>query len=219
MPDLTPYNVLIGAAIAGCSAIVGGVIGGCFTIVGVRLTMGHQYRLEVLRDRQALRNATRDRLRDAYTTVFLAAAKMDAIAQRTLGLWNGKEKAQALNEDLRALNTELSRAGIHVLLEQHATEVEATYNEVRQAFVNFQNQYVVLQQNLTDDRMEQLDEVRRQRDALSALVEDLRKVMLHSLAPLNEPIPGADQARRHWWAWWQLTPDEGSDRALLEKRQ
>ncbi len=68
-----------------------------------RLTQQHQLRLDVLKDARALRDAKRDRLQDTYTTVFLAAANMDAIAQRTLGLWGSKEQVQTLNEQLQAL--------------------------------------------------------------------------------------------------------------------
>src|SRR5712691_1384522 len=94
MPDLTPYLSLIGVA-----------VGSCLTLLDVGLTMRNQYRLEVLKDRQALRNATRDRLRDTYATVFLASATMDAVAQRALGLWGGKEQVKVLSEEFQALST------------------------------------------------------------------------------------------------------------------
>jgi hypothetical protein len=134
MPDLTPYTGLIGV-----------VIGGCIKLLGVRLTQQQQYRLEVLRDRQALRNATRGRLGETYTTVLLAAATMDAVAQRALSLWGNKEQVQALNEELRALSAELNHAGVRVLLEQQATDVNNAFNAVRQAFADFQNNYLILE--------------------------------------------------------------------------
>jgi hypothetical protein len=145
MPDLTPFAGAIQTA-------AGVLIGGIVSIVTLRITMRQQYRLEVLRDREALRNATRDRLRDTFATALLAAAMMDTIAQRTLSLWGTKEEVAALNDELRAIRGELSRAGVRILLEQQATGVEAAYNEVRRVFESFQTHYVILQENLTDDR-------------------------------------------------------------------
>jgi hypothetical protein len=145
MPDLTPFAGAIQTA-------AGVLIGGIVSIVTLRITMRQQYRLEVLRDREALRNATRDRLRDTFATALLAAAMMDTIAQRTLSLWGTKEEVAALNDELRAIRGELSRAGVRILLEPQATGVEAAYNEVRRVFESFQTHYVILQENLTDDR-------------------------------------------------------------------
>src|SRR5713101_4338796 len=137
MPDLTPFAGAIQTA-------VGAIIGGAVALVVATRTMNHQRRLEVLKDQQALRNATRDRLRAAFEPAFLAAAMMDAIAQRTLSLSKTKEELTARYDELRALGPELSRAGVRILLEQHGTEAEAAYDKVRDIFRAFEREYMVL---------------------------------------------------------------------------
>jgi hypothetical protein len=69
--------------------------------------------------------------------------------QLTLSLSGSKEVLTALYGELRKPRSELQRAGVSILLEQHWTEVEDAFNKVGEVFNQFEAEYYVLQQNLS----------------------------------------------------------------------
>jgi hypothetical protein len=74
------------------------------------------------------------------------------------------------------------------------------FNKAGEVFNQFEAEYYVLQQNLRDDRLGQPTEVKAQQAALSQAAQDLRQVMLSTLAVLEQPIP--DIALPPWWRLW-----------------
>ena len=137
MPDLTPFAGAI-------QTVIGAVISGVVALLVATRTMNHQRHLEVLKDQQALRNATRVRLGDACATALLAAAMMEAIAQRVLSISKTDDELKSRYAELEAIGPELSRAGVRILLEQHGSEVAAEYNKFRDIFQAFNRGYMVL---------------------------------------------------------------------------
>jgi hypothetical protein len=106
-----------------------------------------------------------------------------------LSLSGSKEELTALYGELRKPRSELQRAGVSILLEQHGTEMEDAFNKVGEAFNRFEAEHYVVQQNLRDDWLGQLTEVKAQRAALLQAAQDLRRAMLRTLAVLEQPIP------------------------------
>jgi hypothetical protein len=62
----------------------------------------------------------------------------------------------------------------------------ATLPRVRQTFERFQTEYGIVEQDVTEDRTSQLEEVRRYQTAMTRMVEDLRQAMLAARAPCEE---------------------------------
>ncbi len=185
MPDLTPFSGAIGA-----------IAGATIALVGTWLTWRHQFNMEILKDRQALRNARRERLRQTYEVVLLTAVTMRQAAARLIVLF-GDETAESrgkeLNELFEKVTADLDHARVRLLLEQGTDLVYAQFEKLRLQFIEYQQLETDKRSGDRSIRATDLGERRRQ---IEADVELLRAAMHESLNSLDEPVTDVRLAER-----------------------
>jgi hypothetical protein len=131
-------------------------------------------------DRRAIRDAKRERLREAYTQILTTALSLEKLAGVYAWLGGRPEYQKGLDSELNDTMKDLDRELVTLMLESDATEILQMFDEVREAFSRYRLHVVSKTTDPDFSTYRSLgEELEKLKKVVPELIESARKHLAH----------------------------------------
>jgi hypothetical protein len=149
------------------------------------LTQARQGRVDRNQDLRALRDAKRERLRDAYKEILTTALSLEKLAGVYAWLGGRPEYQKGLDAELNETMKDLDRELVTLMLESEASHVMGMFDEVREAFTRYRLHVV---SKTTDPDFSTYRSLGEELEKLKKVVPELVDSARNHLEELEKPI-------------------------------